>query len=386
MSWSYVNLGDLFTIQKGKKHNICDTLSSDSCRFLQIDDLRNDNNIKYTSDKKGVLAEKADVIIAWDGANAGTVGYKKAGFIGSTLALLRFNTEVVHTDFLFFFLKSKYQELRDNCTGATIPHINKNHLISLKIPLPPLEIQKQIAAVLSKADSLRQDCAQMSQELNTLAQAVFMDMFGDDLNKLTKNLNDCAHVVSGACKGQKFNGKPTIIAPYMRVANVQDGYLNLSEIKEIEIKETDFEKYLLQEGDVLLTEGGDHDKLGRGAVWQGELENCVHQNHVFRVRLNREKYLPSWFASYLQTKVAKQYFLKCAKKTTNLASINITQLKNLPLPDITLQKQKTFDLILQSIKVQLSNNDDLINEHELNFQSLTQKAFSGQLELTPSEV
>jgi type I restriction enzyme, S subunit len=97
-----------------------------------------------------------------------------------------------------------------------------------------------------------------------------------------------------------------------------------------------------------LTEGGDHDKLGRGALWRGEVQPCIHQNHVFRVRLNWEIVEPEVFESYLQTSAARSYFLSVAKRTTNLASINMTQLRSLSVPVAPREVQRAFvDRVIQ---------------------------------------
>lgn len=295
------------------------------------------------------------------------------------------DAQKVHFGYLKFALsepriKKYYQKFAG---GGLQINLGKEDLLSVEIPLPPLAVQKQIAAVLEKADTLRSQCQLMEQELNTLAQSVFLDMFGD-LRKADKAdflpLGNCADVCSGVTKGQKFGDKPTVVAPYMRVANVQDGYLDLSEIKEIEAKVTDFKKYLLQVGDILMTEGGDHDKLGRGAVWEGQIENCIHQNHVFRVRLH-DNYLPKFFEYLLQSQYAKQYFLKCAKKTTNLASINITQLKSLPMPPVELIDQQSFVDFVDRLDAQKRNLQKAKQQMADNFSSLMQRAFKGELEL-----
>ena len=91
----------------------------------------------------------------------------------------------------------------------------------------------------------------------------------------------CSEVQTGVAKGRRLNGADTISVPYLRVANVQDGFLDLSEMKSIEIRRSELERYSLQAGDVVLTEGGDFDKLGRGFIWNGEVRCCVHQNHIF---------------------------------------------------------------------------------------------------------
>ena len=171
----------------------------------------------------------------------------------------------------------------------------------------------------------------------------------------------------------------TRVVPYMRVANVQDGFLDLEEVKSIEAHEGDISKLVLKHGDVLMTEGGDFDKLGRGARWQRDIPDCIHQNHVFRVRVNREIVLPEYFDVFLRTFTAKSYFLSCAKKTSNLASINITQLKALPVPVPCLETQRHFASKLQ----QLQNLTSKAGEHKLGvnnlFQSLIQRAFQGNM-------
>lgn len=153
-------------------------------------------------------------------------------------------------------------------------------------------------------------------------------------------LNHVAYVQTGLAKGKKDIKKP-ILVPYLRVANVQDGYLDLSVIKSIEVDESTLDRYLLKSGDVLLTEGGDFDKLGRGAIWEGEINPCVHQNHIFVVRPKDELLTPQFLSLLTGSAYGKAYFLKCSKQSTNLASINSTQLKEFPvlLPSLTEQKK-----------------------------------------------
>jgi len=118
-------------------------------------------------------------------------------------------------------------------------------------------------------------------------------------------LSNIACIQTGIAKG----GKPPVVpieVPYLRVANVQDGYLDLAEVKTIHIERDQLDRYLLQDGDVILTEGGDFDKLGRGTVWRGELSNCIHQNHVFAVRFNQQQVLPEFFAAQAASPYGRQ--------------------------------------------------------------------------------
>lgn len=119
--------------------------------------------------------------------------------------------------------------------------------------------------------------------------------------------------------------------PYLRVANVQRGYLDLTEVKLIEAPGSDIEQLRLQPGDILFNEGGDRDKLGRGWIWEGQLPDCIHQNHVFRARLFLDDVLPR-FVSWWGNSYGKDYFQREGKQTTNLASVNLKTLGSLPVP------------------------------------------------------
>ncbi|MGS0756998.1 restriction endonuclease subunit S, partial [Roseateles sp. GG27B] len=159
-------------------------------------------------------------------------------------------------------------------------------------------------------------------------------------------LGTMAKIVSGVTLGSKETPNETVDAPYLRVANVQDGYLDLTEIKTVRISRKTFEHLRLVPGDVLMNEGGDFDKLGRGAVWSGEIEDCVHQNHVFRVRTEAKVLLPNFLALYSESSFGKKYFLLNSKQSTNLASINSTQLNAYPiaLPPLAEQRAVIFRL------------------------------------------
>lgn len=153
-------------------------------------------------------------------------------------------------------------------------------------------------------------------------------------------LGSVAQIQTGLAKGKK-NIKISVWVPYLRVANVQDGYLDLSLIKSIEVEESEMGKYMLKPGDVLLTEGGDFDKLGRGTIWQGEIDPCLHQNHIFVARPKDRTLMPEFLSLLTGSFYGKTYFLKCSKQSTNLASINSTQLKGFPvlLPPVKEQYQ-----------------------------------------------
>lgn len=164
-----------------------------------------------------------------------------------------------------------------------------------------------------------------------LQQTSFPELGSIPAHWEVKRLKFLGEVRSGVAKGKDLGEAETVSLPYLRVANVQDGYVDLSEVLEIEVAATDAARYLLKSGDVLMNEGGDNDKLGRGTVWQGQIDPCIHQNHVFAVRLN-DPGDAEWVAKFTSTDAARTYFFLRSKQSTNLASINQTNVRELPVP------------------------------------------------------
>lgn len=286
------------------------------------------------------------------------------------------------TRYLFYFLDKYVEKLREQAIGGVIKYIKLGYLTDAQIPLPPLPVQRQIANVLDRASALIEKRKAQIAKLDLLMKSQFVEMFGDFT--LTGNkwrvtlLGQNADIVSGVTKGRKLGGESTEI-PYLRVANVKDGYLDLSEIKTIPATASEIDKYCLQNKDVLMTEGGDPDKLGRGAIWGGQISTCIHQNHIFRVRLDMTIINPLYFTYYLQQPYTKQYFLRSAKQTTGIASINMTQLKGLPVHIPPLDLQNEFAALVERVETQKALLQKSLAKLELNYKSLMQKCFSGEI-------
>ena len=197
-------------------------------------------------------------------------------------------------------------------------------------------------------------------------------------------LGQISEIVGGVTKGRNLSGRKTVTTPYLRVANVQDGYLDLNEVKEIEVLPEDVTKYRLEPGDVLYIEGGDKDKLGRGTIWNNELPTCIHQNHVFRARMiNRKVNIPEFIAYNSQTQVAKGYFFNNAKQTVNLASINMSVLSELPVPLCSKEEQQEIIDQLEKLftkQEELNQTiDSALKDAQTLRQSILKKAFEGKL-------
>jgi type I restriction enzyme, S subunit len=145
------------------------------------------------------------------------------------------------------------------------------------------------------------------------------------------SLGEIGEIVGGATVDQKRKPTDPVTVPYLRVANVQRGHVDLSKVKSITVERASADKLRLVAGDLLLNEGGDRDKIGRGWVWDGTVPDMIHQNHVFRVRLHNDSLNP-FFVSHYANEMGRRFFIDKGKQTTNLASISLSKISMLPVP------------------------------------------------------
>jgi len=271
--------------------------------------------------------------------------------MGQDVCLLRPLPHRLDSGFAWYMLRSSLLQAQLNLSmiGSTFKRVNVEQIRNLAIPLPPLLQQVQIVefldaetanidALIAKQEqliaTLREDRTATITHAITQGIDPAVELVQPNDEELPAcprhwtrqiSLKRVASIQTGLTLGKTVDLEDAVTVPYLRVANVQTSGIDLAEVKTVEVLRADVRKYLLRTGDVLMTEGGDIDKLGRGCVWGGEISPCVHQNHVFAVRCTDA--LASGFLVYLlDTSIARNYFFMTAKKTTNLASTNSTTL------------------------------------------------------------
>jgi type I restriction enzyme S subunit len=254
--------------------------------------------------------------------------------------------------YLYYWLLVNSEPLNVLGKGTTFLEISGDVLAGFEMPVPSYVEQETIANFLdhetAKIDTLIDKQQQLIKLLKEKRQAVISHAVTKGLNPdapmkdsgvewlgevpehwIVRRLKHTAKLQSGIPKGKDLTGKNSIEVPMLRVANVQDGYLSLADVHTMKIEPHELDRYQLQNGDVLMNEGGDNDKLGRGAVWRKELVPCIHQNHVFAIR--PENIEPEWLDTLTRAAYAKFHFYCVAKQSTNLASISSTNIKETPL-------------------------------------------------------
>lgn len=232
--------------------------------------------------------------------------------------------------------------LTDEAAHGT-KRLDTDLLRGFRIPCPELADQKRIAgfldaetaridAVIARRERLRglviERTASMRERLLTASSVA------------KTSLHWVARVQTGLTLNAGRSAESAVDLPYLRVANVQPGRLALDEVKTVPATEDQIRRHTIRAGDVLMTEGGDRDKLGRGVVWRDEVPGALHQNHVFAVRPDATKLLPEYLEMVLAGVDARRYFESTANQTTNLASTNTTIVGNLPLPICPVEDQR----------------------------------------------
>jgi type I restriction enzyme S subunit len=342
---------------------------------------------------------------------------------GAFCAVLR-PTKAVDARYFGYFLRSDdYRKMVASLArGVNINNLKRSHFAEIQIPLPPLAEQQRIAdkldVLLGRVDACRARLDRVPAILKRFRQAVLAaatsgrltegwreknhasDSVPNELKSFdeldtaafrdylfpstwqTQRLEDLAEVVGGVTKDAKKQDASFELLPYLRVANVQRGYLDLAEMKTIRVPPSRVTELLLQPGDILFTEGGDLDKLGRGWIWSGEIERCTFQNHIFRARLYDRSFSPEYFSYYGNFR-GLDYFLAAGKQTTNLASINRSMLCSLPVAVPPADEQHE---IVRRVKTLFACADRLEARYaaareqvEQLTPSLLAKAFRGEL-------
>ena len=256
--------------------------------------------------------------------------------------VLRAITDLATNKFLKYQLD--WMPYEGRVTGTTRLKLTQRVMRQLPVVLPAVAKQKRIVAAIeehfSRLDAIEASIEDADGRLYALYRSVAVDAF-DRPDWEWTTLGEIAEVKGGITKDSKREAPPEFDEfPYLRVANVQRGHLDLSHIATIRADRRKAQRLVLRPGDILFNEGGDRDKLGRGWVWEGQIEECIHQNHVFRARLVDDRFDP-YFVSLHANSWGQKWFESHGKQTTNLASLNLTTLKSFPVPAPSAQVQRT---------------------------------------------
>jgi len=392
-SWIIYPAKGVFTEVKNKNTSVKDT-NQFSFRYGEIVDKNSHGNIdeklKDTISAYNIVQPDTIMInglnLNYDFISQRVAIVKTAGIITSAyLALFPDKTRINPQFAVYLFKAYDAQQVFHGMGSGIRKTLSFQNFKNIFIVTSTLDNQQVIADYLddrcAKIDAIIAEAKASIEEYRELKQAVITNAVTKGLNKKVELKNShrmwigeipvhwdvaelkfFASIKAGITLGKKYPAEAKLIEmPYLRVANVQGDYVDLSDVKTIAVLPEEAEKYRLEPEVVLMTEGGDRDKLARGCVWHGEIDPCLHQNHVFALTTDQEKLNPDFFSYVTTSDVARVYFDYTAKKTTNLANTNATTIMNFRLAIPPLKEQKEIAEYLNSYTC---NFDGLISEKQ----------------------
>lgn len=250
-------------------------------------------------------------------------------------------------NFLPFIVQSDpfFDHALDTSAGSLSPRTNWRDLANFEFDLPSLDEQRRIADLLwvveRHLEVISGECARVEQLRGTYIEANL------PLNSNAVPLGDAASITSGVTLSPARRSLPNT-APYLRVANVQRGNLDLSEIKQVGATASEVASKGVRPGDVLVVEGhASVDEIGRAAIWERD-DSPLFQNHLFRVRAS-EGYRANFILEWINSVGGRGYIRTVAKSTSGLNTLNSTVLKSMPVPAVPVELQDRLLARLDSI-------------------------------------
>lgn len=301
------------------------------------------------------------------------------------VAVVRVSGVDVNPKYVMYMINSPQfrNEIKQYESGTTRKRISRKNLDKIDFEMPPLAEQNRIVSrieeLFSELDNGVEMLKKTKQQLAVYRQAVYASVYTtNDLHCIT----DFFDISGGLTKNSKRHELP-IKMPYLRVANVYYNELELDEIKFIGVTKDEIERTLLKKNDLLFVEGnGSKEQIGRVAIWDGSIENCLHQNHLIKGRPTGEM-LPQYALYYLISRYGRQQILKVSSSTSGLYTLSTNKVKNLMIPYVDMNHQKKC---IDTIETRISVCDSIektvntaLQQAEAMRQSILKQAFQGKL-------
>ena len=339
---------------------------------------------------KNVIVEENDVLLNITGASVCRCSivpdFVLPARVNQHVAILRSEPEFLDSKYLELCLTSEDYKRRllhiATSGGATREALTKEQLENFEIPLPPLAEQRRIAAILDKADAIRRKQQQAIDLCDQFLKALFIDMFGDPVTNPkdweVKKLGDFLSLkpTIGTIQPVSDEGTHKVV----RVGEIGSRQVNLEACKNIIPTEKEYERSLLDEGDLILARAiGSEKLLGKASLFDGEEENVFFDSHVMRIRCDQKKLVPLFVYWWLSTDGGRALFMKRAGRTAVQFNINGKQfcLIDIAVPPLDLQNK--FAEIVKKTEVKKAKMQKSLDRLNDNFNALSQKAFKGEL-------
>lgn len=370
--------------------------------LIRIRDIRKGSTNTFTDEycPEEYIIHAGDILIGMDGDFNVEKWNSGDALLNQRVCYIQSNSNCLLNDYLYYYLPGVLKIINDATPSVTVKHLSANTLRKTQIPIPPLAEQQRIVdrieSLFAKLDEAKEKAQTVVDSFETRKAAILHKAFTGELTAKwreehdvgmeswkTRELSECFEIVSGIQKTPARSPKDNPV-PYLTVANVYRGRIDLSDIRYFEVTSKEIEKLKLQDKDLLIVEGnGSGNEIGRCAMWHNELPLCIHQNHIIRMRRKTADILPEYALHYLNSEAGKSIMRERSKTTAGLFNLSAGKIKTIPLPMASLDEQSKIihliDSLLEKEQWAKESAEAVLDQIDLMKKSILARAFRGEL-------
>ena len=290
--------------------------------------------------------------------------------------------------YLYHLLMARKDELLvPLMLGTANVSLKQRDIAGVEIPLPPLTEQRrtvarieELADRIEKARGLRRQAMEEAEALVSSAGAGVFDSF----TNTPRNPVETSCDVRGGIQKSSKRTPGANPRRYITVAHVQRNWIDTNDERYFEVSNAELERWRLHDGDVLVIEGnGSAEQIGRAALFRGEIEDCVHQNHVIRVRPDKARLLPEFLNAYFNSSAGRHEMLERSRTTSGLFNLSVGRIKQIEIPFPSLEEQRDTVIYLDYLQAKVDSlkrlQAETAAELDALLPSVLDRAFKGEL-------
>lgn len=439
--WRWSRLGDLGEFLNGAAFKPTDwgDVGTPIIRIQNLNNPERPMNRTTRTINERLLVRAGDLLVSWSATLDAFLWRREDAWLNQHIFKVVPNEELVDRRYMFFLLKNEIENLKktEHLHGSTMMHINRGPFLAHPVPVPPLETQVRVAArideLFAEIDDGEAALARARDDLATwrkallkaavtgeltadwrsanppsesgiehLANLILKKQASNRAKKSTQSdvefregdlpaiplewawstVGQIAHVTGGITKNAKRDALPLRL-PYLRVGNVYAGRVDLTRMEAIGVSEVEAERSAVKDGDLLIVEGnGSIDQIGRSAIWGGQIDPCLHQNHLIKVRFS-DRRIAEWIQVWLQSPWGRKELEAQASSTSGLHTLSISKVAGLRCPVPPLRELDVSLSMVQRLTAEATAGGDDMNTMKSTAATLRQSilaaAFRGEL-------
>lgn len=385
-------IGDLCKLINGRAFKPSDW-GEDGLPIVRIQNLNDHSKPfnKYNGHySENHFIDSGAILLSWSGTPGTSFGCfrweRGPGLLNQHIFKVIIEDGLIDGDFFIYAVNSRLDEMiRQAHGGVGLRHITKNKLEAIHLPIPKLEEQRRIVSRINECmervdeiEGLRAEAIADSEKLQSAVFADYIESINDnDLGTtiLGDVITECKY---GTSKKANTDGSG---CPILRMGNIRFGKLDTSDSKYVNLPKTERNKYLLQDGDILINRTNSLELVGKSAVFSDLSGDWVYASYLIRLRVDPDKALPEYVNAVINSRIGRNYVFRTARRAIGMVNINAQEIQRMPLPLPSLEEQT--ELINK-----MNETDPLIDElvsvfHENGLvhlrDSILRKAFAGEL-------